>query len=191
MLSARMTDAFEYARLLHDGQLRKGTQTPYISHLMSVSSLVLDSGGSEDEAISALLHDAVEDCGGLPVLEKIRQKFGDEIADIVKGCSEPEIQPRPPWKDRKKAYISQIASESDSVKRVACADKLHNLRSILTDYHSVGDRVWDRFHADKEGTLWFYQSMLETLRTFGDGMAIFVELEKRVTDLGKIVNGSE
>ena len=186
-----MTEAFEFARLLHDGQLRKGTQTPYISHLMSVSSLVLESGGSEDEAISALLHDAVEDCGGLPVLEKIRQKFGDRIADIVNGCSEPEAKPKPPWRERKRAYIAQVASESDSVKRVACADKLHNLRSILTDYHSAGDRVWDRFHADKEGTLWFYQSMVETLRSFGDGMAVFIELEKRVADLERIVSRSE
>lgn len=183
-----MTDAFEFARQMHGGQLRKGTQTPYLSHLMAVSSLVLESGGNEEEAIAALLHDAVEDCGGLPVLEKIRQQFGESIASIVKDCSEPESIPKPPWKERKIAYIAQVAGAGDSVKRVACADKLHNLRSILTDYQHAGDRVWDRFHADKEGMLWFYQSMVETLRPFGQGVAIFVELEKRVGDLQRIVN---
>ncbi len=186
-----MTEAFEFARQLHGGQLRKGTQTPYLSHLMSVSSLVLESGGSEEEAIAALLHDTVEDCGGLPVLEKIRQQFGESIANIVKDCSEPVSTPKPPWKERKNAYIAQVASADDSVKRVACADKLHNLRSILTDYQQAGDRVWDRFHADKQGTLWFYQSMVETLRPFGHGVAIFQELEKRVGDLQRIVNGKE
>ena len=191
MLSKRMTEAFEFARQLHGDQLRKGTQTPYLSHLMSVSSLVLDSGGSEEEAIAALLHDTVEDCGGLPVLEKIRQQFGESIANIVKECSEPEAIPKPPWQERKNAYIAQVAGAGDSVKRVACADKLHNLRSILTDYQEVGERVWDRFHADKEGTLWFYQSMVETLRSFGHGVAIFAELEKRVGDLERIVNAKK
>ncbi len=191
MLSNRMTEAFEFARLLHGEQLRKGTKTAYLSHLMAVSSLVLESGGSEEEAVAALLHDTVEDCGGLPVLEKIREQFGESIANIVKDCSEPLSIPKPPWKERKNAYIAQIADADDSVKRVACADKLHNLRSILTDYQQVGDRVWDRFHADKEGTLWFYQSMVKTLRTFGQGVAIFVELEKRVGDLQRIVNKNE
>jgi len=186
-----MTEAFEFARQLHGDQLRKGTETPYLSHLMSVSSLVLESGGSEEEAIAALLHDTVEDCGGLPVLEKIHQQFGESIANIVKDCSEPVSMPKPPWKDRKNAYIAQVAGADDSVKRVACADKLHNLRSILTDYQQAGDRVWDRFHADKKGTLWFYQSMVETLRPFGHGVAIFQELEKRVGDLQRIVNGKE
>jgi GTP pyrophosphokinase len=127
----------------------------------------------------------------LPVLEKIREQFGESIANIVKDCSEPLSIPKPPWKERKNAYIAQIADAGNSVKRVACADKLHNLRSILTDHQQVGDRVWDRFHADKEGTLWFYQSMVKTLRTFGQNVAIFVELEKRVGDLQRIVNKNE
>ena len=166
MLSEKFIQAVSFANEVHKGHVRKGTQIPYISHLMAVASLVMESGGSEDEIIAALLHDAVEDGGGKPVLDKIKERFGQNIASIVDDCTETYEDPKPPWKGRKESYISHIKEGNPSVQLVSCADKLHNVRCILSDYRQEGETLWNRFNANKEETLWFYQSMADDLAAY-------------------------
>lgn len=162
-IGVRFEKALVFAHQLHSRQLRKGTRIPYISHLMSVASLVLENGGDEDMAIAALLHDAVEDQGGLPTLERIRRKFGRKVAAIVDGCTDAYEEPKPPWRPRKEAYLTHLAKASKAVRLVAAADKLHNARAILSDYRAVGERVWSRFNAGKAGQLWYYRSLVKAL----------------------------
>lgn len=159
-LSTRFADALRFAFDLHGGQYRKGTGIPYVSHPLAVASLVLEHGGDEDCAIAALLHDAVEDCGGAPVLETIRARFGDRVAAIVDGCTDAYEVPKPPWRPRKEAYIRHLDEEAGAdVLLVANADKLHNARALLGDYHVHGEALWDRFTASAEQTLWYYRSV--------------------------------
>ena len=160
-LGDRLSQAFAYATQLHASQVRKGTTIPYISHLMSVSALVLEAGGDEDEAIAALLHDAVEDQGGLETLAEIRQLFGEHVAEWVAACSDTMVQPKPPWYERKEAYLQGLRSASEAVLRIAIADKLHNTRCTLMDIQQQGNSVWERFKTGREGTLWFYRQFLE------------------------------
>src|SRR5262245_55193292 len=128
LLTARFEEALIFTTHLHAGQMKKGTQTPYISHLLAVASLVITQGGNENEAIAALLHDAVEDQGGRPTLELIRGRFGKKVASIVKGCTDTDVKPKPPWRKRKERYLTHLRSASRSVKLVAAADKLDNAR---------------------------------------------------------------
>lgn len=164
-LTERFTDAVTYATRLHEDQLRKGTEIPYVAHLLSVTALVLEHGGTEDEAIAALLHDAVEDQGGAPTLEVIRAKFGDTVAATVDGCTdsaEAKGAPKGPWKKRKQAYIDHIAREKDrSILLVSAADKLHNARALLGDYEDHGDALWDRFNAGRDDILWYYRELVD------------------------------
>jgi (p)ppGpp synthase/HD superfamily hydrolase len=159
-LTSRFESALVYATRLHATQVRKGSDIPYVSHLLSVAALVLEDGGSEDEAIAALLHDAIEDQGGAKTREEIRQKFGEKVVNIVDGCTESEVIPKPPWKERKQEYLEQIRYASPEVRRVSQADKLHNARSILADWYRDKEAVWNKFKGGKEGTLWFYRSLL-------------------------------
>ena len=161
MLTNRFASALVYTHELHINQVRKGSNVPYISHLLSVAALVLEDGGDEDEAIAALLHDAVEDCGGTPILTEIRARFGERVAHLVAHCTESETFPKPPWKARKQRYLEQLKTGDASVYRIAMADKLHNARSTLKDYRRQGDAVWQKFKGGKAGTLWFYRSILE------------------------------
>ena len=160
-LTERFDEALVYARRLHAGQQRKGTEIPYVSHLLGVASLVLEAGGDEDEAIAALLHDAVEDQGGEPTLGEIRQRFGPRVADIVAGCTDAWEEPKPPWRERKEAYIEHLEEASPSVLLVSCADKLHNVRSIIADHLEIGDAVWERFSADPDDIIWYYQTLAD------------------------------
>jgi (p)ppGpp synthase/HD superfamily hydrolase len=165
MNAPKLTERFEaalvYAHQLHRHQTRKVNHTPYIAHLLSVTALVLEDGGNEDEAIAALLHDAVEDQGGKATREEIKQRFGETVVTIVDGCTESDTIPKPPWRDRKQRYLEQLRQGSPSVRRVALADKLHNARTILFDYQQHGENVWSAFSAGKEGVLWFYHSLLQ------------------------------
>jgi (p)ppGpp synthase/HD superfamily hydrolase len=190
MLSEKFIQAVDHANEAHKGHMRKGTQIPYISHLMAVASLVMESGGSEDEIIAALLHDAVEDCGGKPVLDKIKKRFGQSVASIVDDCTETYEDPKPPWKGRKESYISHIKEGSPSVRLVSCADKLHNVRCLLSDYRQVGEVLWDRFSASKEETLWFYQSMADVLCTSGKDLKVYADLDNAVKELEKTIKGA-
>lgn len=183
----RFIKAFSFANNLHKDQFRKGANIPYISHPMAVASLVIENGGTEEEAIAALLHDAVEDCGGPPILEKIRQQFGESVAHIVDGCSEPVTEPEPPWKERKLAYIAHVKQANPSVRLVSCADKLHNVRSVLFDYRQQGEKLWDRFNAGKKESIWFYRTLAKELRANGERRPILDELDQAVSDLERIV----
>jgi (p)ppGpp synthase/HD superfamily hydrolase len=158
-LSDRIITAFEFSFRLHRDQLRKGSQIPYMAHLLSVAALVLEDSGDEDEVIAALLHDAVEDQGGLATLNEIRQRFGERVAAVVEACSDSFTTPKPPWRERKEAYLHRLESADPSVLRVSMADKLHNLRCMKRDYTLLGEDVWKRFKGGKEGTLWYYQEL--------------------------------
>jgi (p)ppGpp synthase/HD superfamily hydrolase len=181
-LGARFNEAFLFASEKHASQTRKKTDVPYISHLMSVASLVLEAGGGEDEGVAALLHDVVEDCGGHPVLEEIRQRFGDRVATIVEGCTDAYTIPKPPWKQRKLDYLEVLRRADEDVRLVSAADKLHNVRSILADYRREGDSVWERFSGQRDGTLWYYRAVLDVLRQ-GKANRLVDELERVVTEL--------
>jgi (p)ppGpp synthase/HD superfamily hydrolase len=161
-ISNLLTDRFEsallYACQLHANQLRKDGTTPYIAHLLSVSALVLENGGDEDEAIAALLHDAVEDQGGASTGEAIRKQFGDRVFAIVDGCTEP-LEKSYNWRQRKQAYLDHLQHAIPEVCRVSLADKLHNLRSLLVSLQHEGEQVWQRFNSDKANHLWFYYSL--------------------------------
>lgn len=167
-LTDRFNDALVYAHNLHRHQPRKGRDIPYIGHLLGVASLVLENGGDEDMAIAALLHDAVEDQGGLPRRDEIHEKFGERVTRIVMGCTDSdEIDPtkKLPWCDRKQDYIQHVRQEADpEVRLVSVADKVHNARAILTDHHEAGDVCFDRFSGRKDGTLWYYRSLVEAFR---------------------------
>ncbi len=160
-LGPRFLRAFQFAAEKHAGQTRKASSTPYIAHLMGVASLVLEFGGDEDMAIAALLHDVVEDCGGAPMLKEVRRKFGSRVAKIVDGCTDSDTDPKPPWRGRKEAYIRHLKSANAETRLVSAADKLNNVRSILSDYREVGESIWERFSGGREGTLWYYRALLE------------------------------
>ncbi len=181
-LSHRFTEALGYAARLHIRQTRKGKDQPYVGHLLAVASIVIQHGGGEDETIAALLHDAVEDQGGIPRLNEIRRKFGPRVARIVDGCTDAYTDPKPPWKERKLAYIERVAHEPAGVRLVSAADKLANAREILSDFRLEGDRVFSRFTAAKEDTLWYYRTLVEVFRKAGSNPLI-EELDRVVTEL--------
>ena len=168
-LGPRFQEALAMAANLHAAQKRKMTGVPYISHLLSVTALVLQGGGDEDEAIAALLHDAAEDQGGEQTLAVIREKFGDKVADIVASCSDTFVSPKPPWRERKQDHIEHLRGASPAVHRVVLADKLHNARSLLRDLRENGGEMWDFFKGGKEGTLWYFNSLYEVLSETCEG----------------------
>ncbi|HYJ30182.1 MAG TPA: HD domain-containing protein [Allosphingosinicella sp.] len=161
LLGKRFDEALVYASHIHGGQLRKGTSTPYLAHLLGVASLALESGADEDEAIAALLHDSVEDCGGAARLEDIRTRFGDRVAGIVADCSDSDTDPKPPWRQRKHDYLAALEAKPRSSLLVSLADKTHNAQAILADLHAHGDALWDRFTGGKEGSLWYYGALAQ------------------------------
>ena len=158
--------AFDFAAREHQHQIRKSTEIPYISHLMSVSALILENGGDEDHAIAGLLHDVIEDAeptSRIPIIRsEISNLFGPKVSKIVEDCTDglPNLSGlKPPWKPRKEAYILNIANKSNDTLLVSCCDKLHNARSILSDLKTVGVSVFDRFTATQEETIWYYESL--------------------------------
>ena len=161
MLTKEFEKALVYTNHLHAKQKRKQSQVPYIAHLLGVTSLVLEDGGDENEAIAALLHDAVEDQGGLDTLEEIRQKFGDNVADIVFEVTDAFTVPKPPWRARKEKYIASISLASPQALRVSLADKVYNAQSTLRDIRREGESAWERFNGGKKGTLWYYHQLVE------------------------------
>lgn len=162
----RFTRAIDLALELHGDQTRKGSEIPYMGHLLGVTSIVIDDGGSESEILAALLHDGPEDAGGEATLARIRDEFGDEVAEIVDHLSDTFEDPKPEWLARKESYLASLkAMPADDfgrkVLRVSLADKLHNVRSILLDRDEEGEVIWDRFTGTKEGSLWYYQSLAD------------------------------
>jgi GTP pyrophosphokinase len=190
-LSERFNDALVYAATLHRTQSRKGTPIPYVAHLLSVAALVIEHGGNEDQAIAALLHDAIED-QGIETGDEIRRRYGDAVYTIVHGCSDSELPKgarKPPWRARKDAYVHHVMSASASEKLVSAADKLHNVRSILSDYRDIGENVWARFSGGKEGTLWYYRTLVGVLGS-GDTnsgvVRLVAELDRTVSELERL-----
>ena len=181
MLTARFDHAFQYAHQLHVSQTRKGTTAPYIGHLMGVTSIVLDDGGGEDEAIGALLHDAVEDQGGRERLEEIRQRFGDGVARIVEDCTDSWETPKKPWAERKRLYVEHARHLAGSSLRVSAADKVHNAYAILRDLRNSGETVWTRFNAAPDDVLSYYETLVRAYREAGGG--------RLVDELDRIVRG--
>jgi len=158
-LGPRFLRAFLFAAEKHSGQARKASTIPYIAHLMGVASLVLEAGGDEDLAIAALLHDVVEDCGGVPMLKEVRRRFGARVAKVVDGCTDADSYPKPPWRDRKETYIKHLKRADADTRLVSAADKLNNVRSILSDFRADGESIWSRFNGGRDGTLWYYRTL--------------------------------
>jgi (p)ppGpp synthase/HD superfamily hydrolase len=176
----KFAHALHYASRLHRDQVRKGTNIPYITHLLAVASIVGENSGTEDEVVAALLHDTPEDQGGEARLREIQAQFGDGVAEIVDGCTDTYETPKPPWRERKERYLAHLAGASGSVRLVSSADKLHNARTVLSDYRLLGEDLWTRFNGGKEGTLWYYRAIVGALE--GDG-PIVEELDRVVTEL--------
>lgn len=161
-LTERFAQAVGYAIQLHGGQVRKGSEIPYVGHLLAVASLVIEAGGSENQAIAALLHDAAEDQGGDQTLDEIRERFGAHVATIVAACSDTLEASKPPWRERKEAYLRHLAAEPSEVQLVSLADKVDNARAILRDLRLRGPALWTRFSVhDPQQHLWYYRSLHE------------------------------
>jgi len=161
MLTDRFDEALAYASRLHREQRRKGTDIPYVAHLLGVASIALENGADEDQAIAALLHDAVEDQGGLPRLREIRARFGDHVAEMVEHCTDAVVEPKPQWRPRKEAYIASLASKPEASLQVSLADKTHNAGAIIADLATHGEALWDRFTGGRDGSLWYYESLAQ------------------------------
>ncbi|HPW04067.1 MAG: HD domain-containing protein [Dokdonella sp.] len=186
ILTKRFTDAFDYARVAHAAQVRKGSSIPYLYHLLGVASLVIEFGGDEDQAIAGLLHDVIEDCGE-PHRALVRAQFGDAVADIVEDCTDGSAESkashtdieakRRDWMRRKLDYLAHLAKAPDATLLVSGCDKLHNARAILNDLENpeVGTRVFERFTGGREGTLGYYQSLSEVFSKRGARMVVQLE----------------
>lgn len=158
-LTERFDDALAWASELHRGQFRKGQDIPYLSHLLAVAGLVLEHGGDEDQAIAALLHDAIEDT---PATEAdIDGRFGPRVAAIVVACTDADVQPKPPWLARKRSYIDHLATARSDALLVSLADKVHNARTIATDHERVGDDYFRVFKGKADGTRWYYRRLAD------------------------------
>jgi len=185
-LSRRFEQALLFATRKHAGQSRKGTVVPYVAHLLSVAGLVLEAGGDEDLAIAALLHDVVEDCGGAPMLKEIRRRFGKRVAHVVDGCTDTDLDPKPPWRQRKEDYIAHLRTADADTRLVSAADKLHNVRSIVAIYREIGDRIWERFRGKRDGTLWYYRTLLDEFQR-KKSSPLIRELERAVIELEAVL----
>jgi (p)ppGpp synthase/HD superfamily hydrolase len=185
-LSPRFTAALAFAAELHGEQLRKGTEIPYVSHLLGVASLVLEHGGDEDAAIAALLHEAAEDQGGVETLGRIRARFGTEVADIVDACTDTYEDPKPDWRQRKETYVAKLTGKTDAARLVSCADKLHNARAILGDLRRHGDHLWQRFNAAPAEICWYYRALSDAFERAGPA-SLSAELRLVVDEIERTV----
>lgn len=200
-MSTRFADALAYAVTAHETQRRKGTTVPYLAHLLAVSSLVLEGGGTEDQAIAALLHDTAEDqplpprdglTGGEARVEEIRERFGDAVADMVAALSDTldKAHERRSWCARKRDYLEHLGGSGGSPHvLVSVADKLHNCRSVVRDLRAASDdtvTVWGRFQGRRTGTCWYYESLRRTYREVGVESVLLDQLELEVDALLQI-----
>ncbi len=183
----RFSEALAYAVDAHAGQARKGSDAPYIGHLLGVCALVLDDGGDEDEAIAALLHDAGEDAGGRARIDDIRRVFGSRVAAIVEACSDTLETPKPPWRARKEAYVAAAERHERSALHVSLADKLANVRTIVTDYRRHGEALWDRFAGSRDDVLWYYRSLAAVFRRRLPDSPLVGELEVALGELQRLI----
>ena len=186
-LSEKFDEALVYATHAHRNQMRKKTGIPFIAHILGVTAIALEYGANENEAIGALLHDTVEDCGGAERLRDIRETFGDEVASIVDGCTDTYETPKPPWLERKRAYIEHLKDSDSPTRLVSAADKLHNTRAILAEFRRRGAEVFERFSGKKDGTLWYYRALVTAFRQHGDHEDLIDELDRVVSEIEKLV----
>ena len=187
-LSRQFEKALIYATRIHGGKLRKKTRIPYIGHILGVAAIALEYGANETEAIAALLHDTVEDCGGAKRLRDIERKFGKRVARIVEGCTDTDQIPKPPWLERKKDYLAHVRQASMPTKLVSVSDKLHNVRAILMDYREEGEKLWSRFNAGKQGALWYYRALVNAFRGGKRIQPLVQELDRVLTQLELLAN---
>lgn len=182
LLGPCFADAMGFALERHRDQARKGTDIPYMAHLLQVAGIVLEAGGDEDQAIAGLLHDAVEDAPAGEadaVRGVIAARFGDRVLELVEACTDADTRPKPPWRARKEAYLRHLPDAPPAALLVSSVDKLHNARAILRDLRTLGEALWDRFAGGKEGTLWYYESLVTAYREAG-GTPVVAELERVV-----------
>ena len=192
-LTGRFTSAVDYARTLHI-ERRKGTDIPYMAHLLGVAALVMAEAGhasipvTEDMVIAALLHDAVEDHGGFPRLKDIEANFGANVARLVKGLTDSFSEDggnKGPWEERKKTYIEHLKSEPADVQLISAADKLYNAKSMLDDYRVIGPELWKRFHRARKEQLWYFNALLEVFKASGWSRTA-QDLERVVAELTSV-----
>lgn len=192
MLSERFDRALETASQLHREQVRKGTDIPYVSHLLGTCSIALEYGADDDQAIAALLHDVLEDVEPIEAARAEVAAFGPEVLRIVEGCSDTEERPKAPWRPRKEAYVARVPHEDGAIALVSASDKLHNARSILRDLRGHGDEVWSRFNAGREGQLWYYRKLVSAFRANSDHDPELVdELERTVIEIERLAFGEQ
>jgi len=189
IFSDRFSEALVFALGLHNDQVRKGTKTPYMAHLLAVTAIVLENGGDEDQAIGALLHDAAEDRGGgVKTLFEIQKRFGERVSRIVQACSDSvleEGQEKTAWQPRKEIYLKFIQEKPADAILVSLADKIHNSRAILSDYREIGETLWQRFKGGRDGTLWYYRALFEAFKPVGPERMVN-ELKRTIEELEKL-----
>ncbi|MCX8064172.1 MAG: HD domain-containing protein [Candidatus Hydrogenedentes bacterium] len=178
----RVVKAFSLAQEIHKSQIRKGSSIPYVSHLLMVAGKVLEEGGDEDQFIAGLLHDAVEDQGGMEILVEIESSFGLRVARIVSDCSDSFTFPKKPWKERKEYFIQKCQGLPEDSKLVVACDKWHNLYCILMGYYTEGENIWRRFNGNKDGTLWYYGEVIRALSCSWEGKILW-ELQRLYKEL--------
>lgn len=180
----RFLMALRVAAQMHATQTRKSTQIPYVSHLLGACAIALEHGADEDEAIAALLHDSIEDVEPTDQVRATIAWFGPRVLAIVEGCTDADVHPKPPWRERKEAYLRHLASADASTVLVSAADKLHNARTIVSDLHAVGAAVWDRFNVPRGETLWYYRALVDAYRANGHAPPALVnELDRTVQEM--------
>jgi (p)ppGpp synthase/HD superfamily hydrolase len=189
VLTGRYTEALIHAKFLHSGLRRRGTAVPYLAHLQAVAALVLEDGGSEDEAIAALLHDAVESHGP-EVLDDVIDRFGVTVARIVDGCSVSAQDPSASWRARKTAHLHALESAGPEVRRVVLAEGLDNARALLRDYRRLGPRLWVDMKVDPEDLLWYRSALADLFVTERPG-DMASEFQKTVEELLDLVSQPE
>lgn len=193
-LSRTFRDALAFAAEAHADQGRKGADVPYVAHLLGVTAIVLEHGGDEEQAIAALLHDAIEDQGGARMRGRIRERFGDRVTRMVDDCTDAEVIPKPPWKERKLTYLAHIPGADPDSLLISMADKLHNASSISRDLRREGRVVFDRFKGGRDGTLWYYRALVEAFaarRPEGGAGELLEELRHAVDELESVAARTE
>jgi (p)ppGpp synthase/HD superfamily hydrolase len=177
----RFSEAIALASRLHKDQRRRLTGGPYLAHLLRVSGIVWDQGADETTAIAALLHDAVEDQGGLTTRELIVEQFGPEVARLVDECSDTDQSPKPPWQERKEAFIATLDDCLPESRLIIAADKLDNVRCLLESFEEFGGELWSHFRGGRDGTIWYYRSVTDRLAS--DSTSLVRQLDREVDRL--------
>ena len=194
VVGKRFREALVWAAELHEEQRRKGGNVPYVAHLLGVAAIVLEHGGDEDQAIGALLHDALEDQAHRMSPNEIRARFGDRVERIVEACTDGDPQEQRDrdharWIARKEKYIAEVATKPVEALLVSMADKLYNARAILEDYREIGETLWPRFTTGRDGTLWYYRSLLAAFKPRA-GNRLWHELDRTVAEIERLAGQS-